>query len=83
MKLCKSLYMTDTQTIGLTTNETWPNTEQLEFLSFILSEFEYNDDKERTLIEQIEAKVYDVREEDIFRVMNILKAQAKQPNMEW
>ena len=59
------------------------NTEQLEFLSFILSEFEYNDDKERTLIKQIEAKVYDVREEDIFRVMNILKAQAKQPNMEW
>ena len=59
------------------------NTEQLEFLSFILSEFEYNDDKERSLIEQIEAKVYDVREEDIFRAMNILKAQAKQPTMEW
>ena len=59
------------------------NTEQLEFLSFILSEFEYNDDKERALIEQIEAKVYDVREEDILRAMNILKAQAKQPNMEW
>ena len=59
------------------------NTEQLEFLSFILSEFEYNDDKERSLIEQIEAKVYDVREEDILRTMNILKAQAKQPNMEW
>ena len=59
------------------------NKEQLEFLSFILSEFEYNDDKERTLIEQIEAKVYDVREEDILRAMNILKAQAKQPTMEW
>ena len=59
------------------------NTEQLEFLSFILSEFEYNDDNERSLIEQIEAKVYDVREEDILRAMNILKAQAKQPNMEW
>ena len=59
------------------------NTEQLEFLSFILSEFEYNDDKERSLIEQIEAKVYDVREEDILRTMNILKAQAKQPTMEW
>ena len=56
------------------------NTEQLEFLSFILSEFEYNDDKERSLIEQIEAKVYDVREEDILRAMNILKAQAKQPD---
>ena len=59
------------------------NTEQLEFLSFILSEFEYNDDKERSLIEQIEAKVYDVREEDILRAMNILKAQSKQPTMEW
>ena len=59
------------------------NTEQLEFLSFILSEFEYNDDKERSLIEQIEAKVYDVREEDILRAMNILQAQAKQPTMEW
>ena len=59
------------------------NTEQLEFLSFILSEFEYNDDKERSLIEQIEAKVYDVREEDILRAMNILKAQAKQPIGEW
>ena len=59
------------------------HTEQLECLSFILSEFEYNDDKERTLIEQIEAKVYDVREEDILRAMNILKAQAKQPTMEW
>ena len=59
------------------------NTEQLELLEFILSEFEYNDDKERSLIEQIEAKVYDVREEDILRAMNILKAQAKQPTMEW
>ena len=59
------------------------NTEQLEFLSFILSEFEYNDDKERALIEQIEAKVYDVREEDLLRAMNILKAQAKQPIGEW
>ena len=59
------------------------NTEQLEFLSFILSEFEYNDDKERSLIEQIEAKVYDVREEDLLRAMNILKAQAKQPIGEW
>ena len=59
------------------------NTEQLEFLSFILSEFEYNDYKERSLIEQIEAKVYDVREEDLLRAMNILKAQAKQPIGEW
>ena len=53
------------------------NTEQLELLEFILSEFEYEDDKERTLIEQIEAQIYDVREEDLLRVAKILKAQAK------
>ena len=59
------------------------NTEQLELLEFILSEFEYEDDKERTLIEQIEAQIYNVREEALLRVTKILKAQAKQPNMEW
>ena len=59
------------------------NTEQLELLEFILSEFEYDDDKERTLIEQIEAQIYNVREEDLLRVTKILKAQAKQPTMEW
>lgn len=59
------------------------NTEQLELLEFILSEFEYEDDKERTLIEQIEAQIYNVKEEDLLRVTKILKAQAKQPTMEW
>ena len=59
------------------------NTEQLELLEFILSEFEYDDDKERTLIEQIEAQIYNVREEDLLRVANILKAQAKQPTPQW
>ena len=59
------------------------NTEQLELLEFILSEFEYDDEKERTLIEQIEAQIYNVREEDILRAMNILKAQASQPKAEW
>ena len=59
------------------------NTEQLELLEFILSEFEYEDEKERTLIEQIEAQIYNVREEDLLRVTKILKAQAKQPTMEW
>ena len=55
------------------------NTEQLELLEFILSEFEYEDDKERTLIEQIEAQIYDVKEEDLLRVAKILKAQSQQP----
>ena len=59
------------------------NTEQLELLEFILSEFEYEDDKERILIEQIEAQIYNVREEDLLRVTKILKAQAKQPIGEW
>ena len=57
--------------------------EQLELFEFILSEFEYQDERERTLIEQIEAQIYDVKEQDLLRVMNILKAQAKQPKAEW
>ena len=59
------------------------NPEQLELLEFILSEFEYEDDKERTLIEQIEAQIYNVREEDLLRVAKILKAQSKQPTPQW
>ena len=59
------------------------NTEQLELLEFILSEFEYEDDKERTLIEQIEAQIYNVREEDLLRVAKILKAQSQQPPPQW
>ena len=59
------------------------NTEQLELLEFILSEFEYEDDKERTLIEQIEAQIYNVREEDLLRVVKILKAQSQQPTPQW
>jgi len=57
--------------------------EQLELFEFILSEFEYQDEKERTLIEQIEAQIYDIKEEDLLRVAKILKAQAKHPTMEW
>ena len=59
------------------------NTEQLELLEFILSEFEYEDDKERTLIEQIEAQIYNVREEDLLRVVKILKAQSQKPTPQW
>ena len=44
---------------------------------------EYQDDEERALIEGIEAQIYDVKEEDLLRVMNILKAQEKQPKAEW
>ena len=57
--------------------------EQLELLEFILEDFEYQDDEERTLIEGIQSQIYDVKEEDLLRVIGILKAQAKQPKAEW
>ena len=57
--------------------------EQLELLEFIITDFEYQDDEERTLIEGIQSQIYDVKEEDLLRVIGILKAQAKQPKAEW
>jgi len=45
--------------------------EQLELLEFMIQEFEYQDEEERALIEGIEAQIYDVKEEDVLRVMNI------------
>ena len=57
--------------------------EQLDLLKFIVQDFEYNDDKERNLINQIEAKIYDLQEKELLRTMNILKAQSKRPTAEW
>ena len=57
--------------------------EQLELLEFIIEDFEYQDDEERTLIEGIQSQIYDVKEEDLLRVIGILKAQAKPPKAEW
>ena len=57
--------------------------EQLELLEFIIEDFEYQDDEELTLIEGIQSQIYDVKEEDLLRVIGILKAQAKQPKAEW
>ena len=37
------------------------NNEQLEFLKFIVQDFEYNDDHERQMIEQNENKIYQAR----------------------
>ena len=47
--------------------------EQLDLLKFIVQDFEYNDDKERDLINQIEAKIYDLQEKELLRTINILK----------
>ena len=57
--------------------------ERLDFLKFIVQDFEYNDDKERDLINKIESKIYDLQEKELLRTMNILKAQAKRPTEEW
>ena len=57
--------------------------EQLELLEFIIEDFEYQDEEERALIEGIQSQIYDVKEEDLLRVIGILKAQAKQPKAEW
>ena len=57
--------------------------EQLELLEFIIEDFEYQDDEERSLIEGMQSQIYDVKEEDLLRVIGILKAQASQPKAEW
>ena len=57
--------------------------EQLELLEFIIEDFEYQDDEERSLIEGIQSQIYDVKEEELLRVIGILKAQASQSKAEW
>ena len=47
------------------------NTEQLEFLQFIIDNFEYNDDEERALKDSIESQLYEVREQDLLVAMKI------------
>ena len=56
---------------------------QLEFLKFVIQDFEYNDNEEKNMIDQIEAMIYELQEQDALRVIGILKAQAKQPKAEW
>ena len=57
--------------------------EQLELIEFIIEDFEYQDDEERSLIEGIQSQINDVKEEELLRVIGILKAQANQPTMDW
>ena len=45
------------------------NNEQLEFRKFIVQDFEYNDDHERYMIEQIENKIYQAQENQMLRVI--------------
>ena len=45
------------------------NNEQLEFLKFIVQDFEYNDDHERYMIEQIENKIYQAQENQALKLL--------------
>jgi len=45
------------------------NNEQLEFLKLVIQTFEYNDDLERQLTEQIEAKIYNAQEKHYLDVL--------------
>ena len=48
------------------------NNEQLEFLKFIVQDFEYNDDHERYMIEQIENKIYQAQENQALKILSRL-----------
>ena len=45
------------------------NNEQLEFLKFIVQDFEQNDDHERYMIEQIENKIYQAQETQALKLL--------------
>tara|TARA_R100000426_G_scaffold41455_1_gene32089 strand:- start:53 stop:250 length:198 start_codon:yes stop_codon:yes gene_type:complete len=59
------------------------NKEQLELLKFVVLNFETNDDEEEQILQAIEEKIYDLQEKEALKLVGILKAQAKQPTMEW
>ena len=48
------------------------NDEQLEFLKYVIQDFEYNDNAERELIEQIEAKIYHAQEKNYLNQLTTL-----------
>ena len=56
---------------------------QLEFLKFVIQDFEYNDNEEKNMIDQIEAMIYELQEQNALRIIGAMKAQAKRPTAEW
>ena len=46
---------------------------QLEFLKFVIQDFEYNDNEEKNMIDQIEAMIYELQEQDALRIIGALK----------
>ena len=48
-------------------------TEQLEFLNFVVKNFEYQDDEERKIIEELEFKIFEAQEAVALRTLYGLK----------
>ena len=48
-------------------------TEQLEFLNFVVKDFEYQDDEERKMIEELEFKIFEAQEAVALRTIYGLK----------
>ena len=46
------------------------NNEQLEFLKFMVQSFEYNDDHEEYMIQQIENKIYQAQENQALKLLS-------------
>ena len=53
------------------------NREQLELLKFMVLHYEYDDDKEREVVEQLEFKLYEAEDKDSLRLKNMLLTVAK------
>ena len=49
------------------------NKEQLEFLNFVVKDFEYQDDEERKMIEDLEFKIFEAQEAVALRTLYGLK----------
>tara|TARA_B100000963_G_scaffold68807_1_gene57090 strand:- start:410 stop:580 length:171 start_codon:yes stop_codon:yes gene_type:complete len=45
------------------------NKEQLEFLNFVVKDFEYQDDEERKMIESLEFKIFEAQEAIALRTL--------------
>ena len=49
------------------------NDEQLEFLKYVIQDFEYQDDEQRKMIEELEFKIFDAQEAIALRTLYGLK----------
>ena len=64
------------------------NNEQLEFLKFIVQDFEYNDEHEKYMIEQIENKIYQAQENQALKLLSgmnwyIIQQSRELYNVRW